>query len=99
CQWHRNDGRPTYRKLVRRKRAAHACQRRSRRSQSVSMATSSPQNRPEFMVTLGLLPPYSAEDIKAAYFEKARAAHPDLGGTAQDFIRLQDAYQKAVEYA
>ena len=51
------------------------------------------------MVTLGLLPPYSAEDIKAAYFEKARAAHPDLGGTAQDFIRLQDAYQKAVEYA
>lgn len=63
------------------------------------MSSSPPNNRPEFMVTLGLLPPYSAEDIKAAYFEKARAAHPDRGGTAQDFVRLQDAYQKAVEYA
>ena len=63
------------------------------------MATGPTTNRPEFMVTLGLLPPYSADDIKAAYFEKARAAHPDRGGTNQDFVKLQDAYQKAVEYA
>ena len=37
------------------------------------------------MVTLGLLPPYTLEDIRAAYREKAKTLHPDRGGTPADF--------------
>jgi hypothetical protein len=54
--------------------------------------------RPHFMVTLGLLPPYSADDVRMAYREKAKAAHPDRGGFASDFQRLHEAYEQALEY-
>lgn len=53
----------------------------------------------EFMAVLGALPPYDVEDIKAAYRNKARAAHPDRGGDPADFIRLKQAYDQAMEYA
>jgi hypothetical protein len=51
------------------------------------------------MVKLGLLPPYTREDIQAAYREKAKAAHPDRGGSATDFEELHEAYERAQEYA
>jgi hypothetical protein len=54
--------------------------------------------RPEFMVTLGLAPPYTLDDVKQAYLEKAKTAHPDRGGTASDFALLQDAFERAQEY-
>ncbi len=54
--------------------------------------------RPEFMTTLGLLPPYTLEDVKSAYREKVRHAHPDRGGAAADFVKLQEAYERALEY-
>jgi hypothetical protein len=50
------------------------------------------------MVTLGLLPPYTQEDIHAAYREKAKTAHPDRGGSATDFDELHEAYERAQEY-
>jgi len=50
------------------------------------------------MVTLGLLPPYAAEDVKQAYLAKVKTAHPDVGGSVEEFVRLQAAYQQATEY-
>ncbi len=55
-------------------------------------------NRPEFMVRLGLAPPYTLDDVKQAYLEKAKAVHPDHGGTAGEFAALQDAFERAQEY-
>jgi hypothetical protein len=54
--------------------------------------------RPEFMVALGLAPPYTIEDVKQAYFEKVKHAHPDHGGTAAEFDGLQKAFEQAQAY-
>ena len=37
-------------------------------------------DRPPFMVTLGLLPPYMAEDVEKAYLAQIKDIRPDLGG-------------------
>ena len=55
-------------------------------------------HRPEFALTLGLLPPYTIEDIKRAYLEKVKQAHPDRGGDRSDFERIQHAFEQANEY-
>lgn len=52
----------------------------------------------ECMVTLGLSPPYSLDDVKAAYYSKARRLHPDHGGSAESFRQLHDAFEQAQEY-
>ncbi|MFV2065848.1 MAG: hypothetical protein ACC645_02640 [Pirellulales bacterium] len=54
--------------------------------------------RPEFMATLGILPPYTFEDVKQAYLVKVRTAHPDVGGDCDAFVRLQKAFERATEY-
>ncbi len=54
--------------------------------------------RPDFMVTLGLAPPYVKEDIKKAYLEKAKLAHPDRGGTVEAFNALHEAFERAEEF-
>lgn len=54
--------------------------------------------RPPFMIVLGLTPPYAAEDVQAAYLEKAKSAHPDRGGTAAEFDALHQAYEQAKHY-
>ena len=38
------------------------------------------------MIVLGLLPPYSLDDVHKAYKAKALIAHPDRGGAAADFL-------------
>jgi hypothetical protein len=50
------------------------------------------------MAMLGLLPPYTAEDVRMAYRERAMRAHPDHGGSVREFVNLQEAYARAVEY-
>jgi hypothetical protein len=50
------------------------------------------------MATLGLLPPYTEADLKEAYREKAKSAHPDRGGTAGAFHELHTAYEHAMHY-
>jgi hypothetical protein len=50
------------------------------------------------MEALGLLPPYTLEDVQEAYREKVKTAHPDRGGSADDFRKLHDAYEQAQEY-
>jgi len=55
-------------------------------------------DRPEFMATLGILPPYTCQDVKQAYLAKVKAAHPDVGGDFNAFVRLQRAFERATEY-
>ena len=54
--------------------------------------------RPDFMGVLGLMPPYMEGDIKHAYLEKVKTAHPDHGGSPEAFGKLEDAYQQALQY-
>jgi hypothetical protein len=56
-------------------------------------------DRPDFLVTLGLLPPCTVADVHMAYREKAKQAHPDHGGSVDDFLKLQQAYERGLEYA
>src|SRR5690606_11824294 len=55
-------------------------------------------HRPDFMVPLGLAPPYAIEDVKQAYREKARATHPDRGGSAAAFAAVHEAFERAQAY-
>jgi hypothetical protein len=50
------------------------------------------------MVKLGLAPPYAKEDVRQAYFEKAKQVHPDKGGSAADFHELHEAFERAQAY-
>jgi hypothetical protein len=50
------------------------------------------------MATLGLLPPYAVEDVREAYRLRVFKAHPDRGGDPAEFVRLSEAYDKAIEY-
>jgi hypothetical protein len=45
---------------------------------------------------LGLQPNASRSDVTAAYRRQARAAHPDQGGTREEWDRLQAAYEQAL---
>jgi hypothetical protein len=56
-------------------------------------------NRPDYMIELGLAPPYTLQDVKQAYFTKAMKVHPDHGGTVEEFRALQAAFEKAKQYA
>src|SRR5215467_5586687 len=55
-------------------------------------------DRPPFMVKLGLMPPYMAEDIEKAYLARVKDIRPDLGGDPKPFYELQTAYMQAKEY-
>jgi hypothetical protein len=55
-------------------------------------------SRPDFMMLLGLLPPYTLEDVEKAHKARAREAHPDHGGSQHDFLRVQEAYASARDY-
>jgi hypothetical protein len=55
--------------------------------------------RPDFLVTLGLIPPCTVEDVKQAYLVKVKTAHPDVGGNVADFRKLQQAFERATEWA
>jgi hypothetical protein len=54
--------------------------------------------RPACMVTLGLLPPYMAEDVEKAYLARVKEIRPDLGGDPKPFYAVQNAYVEAKEY-
>jgi hypothetical protein len=55
-------------------------------------------DRPHFMVKLGLMPPYMAEDVEKAYLARIKDIRPDLGGDPQPFYDVQIAYMQAKEY-
>jgi hypothetical protein len=54
--------------------------------------------RPDFMATLGLMPPYAIEDVKQAYRDKVKDAHPDRGGSIAAFNEIQQAFERATAY-
>src|SRR3954452_1684889 len=64
----------------------------------VSARTAKDIDRPPFMVKLGLMPPYMAEDVEKAYLARLKAIRPDLGGDPQPFYDVQIAYMQAKEY-
>jgi hypothetical protein len=62
-----------------------------------------PANRPgpflpRWCVVLGLTLPCGVDDVKSAYRRLAKAAHPDVGGKAADFIAIESAYREALDY-
>lgn len=48
------------------------------------------------LVVLGLTKSPSEEDIKEAFKTKARATHPDKGGTCEAFRRVREAYNNLI---
>ena len=66
--------------------------------QSSHSARADHDPRPDFMVTLGLAPPYAIEDVKQAYREKARATHPDRVGPTPSFAAVHEAFERAQAY-
>ncbi|QDU87718.1 DnaJ domain protein [Pirellulimonas nuda] len=55
--------------------------------------------KPGFLKRLGLSLPVTVEDVKQAYYVKAREAHPDHNGDPQQFKEIQRAFDEAVEFA
>ena len=64
----------------------------------ISTPISDDKCRPAFMVTLGLLPPYTLSDVQSAFRVKALDTHPDRGGAKADFLKIHEAYDQAMEY-
>src|SRR6476646_5417365 len=58
------------------------------------------QTRPAFMVTLGLMPPYTAEDVEQAYIRKIGEIRPAATADQSSFFfyGVQHAYEQAREY-
>ena len=65
---------------------------------SVNHAQAEHDKRPDYMVALGLAPPYTQEDVMQAYRTKVMKVHPDHGGSVEEFRVLQDAFEKAKQY-
>lgn len=63
-----------------------------------SPADGKPIERPDFMATLHLLPPYLPEDVQQAYRTLVRKVHPDVGGSIEEFLKIQRAYEQAQTY-
>jgi len=52
--------------------------------------------RTQALQTLGLPAGATAEQIQEAYQRLAQQTHPDKGGTAEDFVRVDAAYRLLV---
>lgn len=52
-----------------------------------------------FLKRLGLSLPVRPDDVKQAYYAKARQTHPDHKGDATEFRKVQEAFDEAVAYA
>jgi len=48
---------------------------------------------------MGLTPPVTIDQVKAAFRTKSKEAHPDHGGSDEAFIALRANYEKALSYA
>ena len=64
----------------------------------VSPSSAGEPDVPACLEVLGLRPPLTLEDVKQAYLAKAVSAHPDRGGSPEQFIRLQRAFEEANDY-
>lgn len=57
------------------------------------------QPRSASLNLLGLVHPFTADDVKRAYKRKAQTEHPDKGGTHERFVQLQQARDEALRMA
>jgi hypothetical protein len=57
------------------------------------------RRRRPFLERLGLSLPVTPEDVKQAFREKVKQAHPDRGGDSQQFRALQQAFDEALAFA
>jgi hypothetical protein len=48
----------------------------------------------EATTLLGVPDDYTRDDVRAAFRREAKKAHPDLGGTAEQFCKLVAAYDR-----
>jgi hypothetical protein len=54
---------------------------------------------PSFLKYLGFVEiPKSEDEVKAKYRNMSKLMHPDTGGNKEDFIKLQEAYDKSMAY-
>jgi hypothetical protein len=53
---------------------------------------------PHWAVVLGVDPPISVARVRDAYRARSKSAHPDTGGTHDEFVRLRAAYEEALDY-
>ncbi len=67
------------------------------RSPEVFFARLGEHNNPPWLELLDLTEDCTEEDIKKAYLKMARIAHPDAGGSSEDFKRIRGAYEQAME--
>jgi hypothetical protein len=47
---------------------------------------------------LGLCWPCTEEEVRAAYRRLTKTAHPDHGGTPEEFGRIREAYERALRF-
>jgi hypothetical protein len=66
--------------------------------EALRLGTANPSWHPPWCDTLGLTLPCGIDDVKAAYRRLAKAAHPDTGGNADDFMAIESAYREALAY-
>jgi hypothetical protein len=56
------------------------------------------ESLPDFVEVLGLSVPFDIQDVKNAYRQKVKRVHPDAGGSVEEFIVLQENYEKALAF-
>ncbi len=56
------------------------------------------QETPPCLRALGLKLPCTVDDVLAAYRQKVKHLHPDLGGDRRQFMRLQSHFEQAIEF-
>ncbi|QDU86751.1 hypothetical protein Pla175_01010 [Pirellulimonas nuda] len=54
------------------------------------------EHEPPCLKALGLTLPVTREQVLAAYRQKVKTIHPDLGGSRRDFTRLQEHFEQAL---
>ncbi|MEM1304339.1 MAG: hypothetical protein AAGG46_05565, partial [Planctomycetota bacterium] len=52
-----------------------------------------------FLKSLGLSLPVTVDDVKQAFYARAKETHPDHRGDSQEFQRVQQAFDEALRYA
>jgi len=62
-------------------------------SRTPSWAT---QDRPPCLVALDLASSCTKEEVLAAYRERVKSLHPDRGGDLNEFLRLQQHFEQAL---
>jgi hypothetical protein len=53
---------------------------------------------PHWASVLGVEPPFCVAQIRDSYRARSKTTHPDVGGSHAEFVRLQAAYEEAIEY-